>query len=107
LRAIERCVQPCPIFIVKVVPLIHGHEVNHRAFWQIYRFVEHQVPVLHRCSQCVCHAQRLPHDKGQRAKRRRALARRASSSTLIAETLAEEIACWAVTTIRWTLTVDG
>lgn len=60
--------QPCPIFIVKVVPLIHGHEVNHRAFWQIHRFVEHQVPILHRCSQCVCHAQRLPRDKGQRAK---------------------------------------
>ena len=43
----------------------------------------------------------------QRPRAEAASARRASGSALIAETLAEEIACWAVTTIRWTLTMGG
>jgi hypothetical protein len=60
LRTIERCVQPRSIFIVKVVALIHGHQVNDRAFRQVHRLVEHKMPVLHGCSQCVCHEQRLP-----------------------------------------------
>jgi hypothetical protein len=41
LRAIKRRVQPRAIVFVKVVALIHGHQVNDRAFRQIYRLVEH------------------------------------------------------------------
>jgi hypothetical protein len=40
-RTIKRRVQPRAIVIVKVVPVIHGHQVNDRAFRQIHRLVEH------------------------------------------------------------------
>jgi hypothetical protein len=50
LGAIERRVQPRPIFLVKVVALIHRHQVNDRAFRQVHRLVEHEVSVLYSCS---------------------------------------------------------
>jgi len=34
-------VQSRAIVSVKVVPLIHGHQVNDRAFRQVHRLVEH------------------------------------------------------------------
>ena len=53
-------VQSLPIRLVKVIPLIDRHQVADRALRQVHWFVEHQVPVLHGCSQCMRHTYTLP-----------------------------------------------
>ena len=53
-------VQSLPIRLVKVIPLIDRHQVDDRALRQVHWFVEHQVPVLHGCSQCMRHTYTLP-----------------------------------------------
>jgi len=102
LRAIERCVQPCPIFIVKVVPLIHG---TRSTTVPSGRFTGCRAPSgpSFTVARSACVTQKGYHTTKAAGQAKAGLARRASGSTLIAENIGEEIACWAVTTIRWTL----
>lgn len=47
--------QPGPVFVIEIVALVDGYQIDDRAFRQIHRLVEHEPPRPYRCSQRMGH----------------------------------------------------